>query len=286
MLYVSTGGFSNETAFETASGFIDANILSCELSGGLFDKNIESSLAKLKSRCSLQIHNYFPPPKKPFVMNLASDDTDIINKTINHIKRGIDISSGLGINIYSFHAGYLLDPGINELGKKVKKKKLLDRTDGLNRFIDNVNSLGIYAKKMNTILLIENNVLSNNNYKHFRMNPFLMVEEKECAYVMQKTMDNVFLLVDLAHVKVSSASLGFDKIKFLESVDPWIRAYHLSDNDGLSDSNQPVRKDSWFWSYLKKDFDYCSLEVYGKSTLDLVEQLKLTKSKIKIISNN
>ena len=282
MIYISTGGFSNETAYKTACDFINANIFACELSGGTFDKNIENSLVKLKSKCNIQLHNYFPPPEKPFVMNLASGDTDIVKKTFNHIKRSIDLSSKLGTNIYSFHAGYLLDPKVDELGRRVQKQSLFDRADGLKRFIENVNSLATYAKKMDTTLLIENNVLSHNNYKHFGTNPFLMVEEKECEYVMQNTLKNVFLLVDVAHLKVSSTSLGFNKENFLETVSPWIRAYHLSDNDGLSDSNKPVTKDSWFWPYIKKNLDYYSLEVYGNSPLELVEQLRLTESQIKI----
>ena len=69
---------------------------------------------------------------------------------------------------------------------------------------------------------------------------------------------------------------------FLETVSPWIRAYHLSENDGLSDSNKPVTKDSWFWPYIKKNLDYYSLEVYGNSPQELFEQLRLTESQIKI----
>ena len=37
--------------------------------------------------------------------------------------------------------------------------------------------------------------------------------------------------MDVAHLKVSSNVLGFDKVKAFKSVKKWIRAYHLSDND-------------------------------------------------------
>ena len=282
MIYVSTGGFSNKTAYESACDLFDANIFCCELSGGLYDKNFENSLIKLESKSKIQIHNYFPPPEKPFVMNLASNDQNIVKRTITHIKKAIELSSALKTYTYSFHAGFLVDPKIDELGRRVEKKLLLDRAKALNRFIDNVNILALYAKKFNTKLLIENNVLSYNNYKHFGQNPFLMVDENECIEVMQKTEKNVFLLIDVAHLKVSSNSLGFDKLKFLKSVNSWIRAYHLSDNDGLSDSNHPVRENSWFWPYINNNLDYYSLEVYRKNPLELLEQLKLTKFMLKI----
>ena len=73
MIYVSTGGY------ETACEFFESNISNCELSGGLFQENIKELLINLKSKGNIQLHNYFPPPKKPFVMNLASSDP-IINK--------------------------------------------------------------------------------------------------------------------------------------------------------------------------------------------------------------
>ena len=62
------------------------------------------------------------------------------------------------------------------------------------------------------------------------------------------------MLIDVAHLKVSSNSLNFNpKVTFLEKLDEWIAAYHLSENDGTSDDNEKFREDSWFWPFLKKD---------------------------------
>ena len=108
----------------------------------------------------------------------------------------------------------------------------------MSRFIENVNELALFAEELGATLLIENNVLSYSNYHYFNENPFLMVNAEECIKVMNETPDNVLLLVDVAHLKVSSNSLGFNKIQFLELVNSFIGAYHLSDNDGLSDSNE------------------------------------------------
>jgi len=215
-------------------------------------------------------------------MNLASEDLNIVKKTMEHIKNSIELAFEIGTKIYSFHAGFLVDPMVDELGRRVNKKSLFDRADALKRFINNVNDLALYAKKFNSALLIENNVLSHNNYKHFGKNPFLMVCEKECEYVMKNTEENVFLLIDVAHLKVSANSLGFDRLKFLKSVYPWIRACHLSDNDGLSDNNESVKEDSWFWKHIPNNLDYYSLEVYGKNPIELAEQVKLTQSMLKI----
>ena len=44
---------------------------------------------------------------------------------------------------------------------------------------------------------------------------------------------------------------------------PYIEGYHLSDNDGLKDSNREFTKNSWFYNGLK-DVKYISIEVYSK----------------------
>jgi sugar phosphate isomerase/epimerase len=277
MIYVSTGGKSSQTAYETACEFLKFDIKNIELSGGIYDKKADDNIKLLANHSNIQLHNYFPPPAKPFVMNLASNNVNIVETTKNHIKRALNLSAEIGTFLYSFHAGFLLDPKVEELGNRVEKKPLINRDKAMSRFIENVNELALFAEELGATLLIENNVLSYSNYHYFNENPFLMVNAEECIKVMNETPDNVLLLVDVAHLKVSSNSLGFNKIQFLELVNSFIGAYHLSDNDGLSDSNEEVRKDSWFWPYINTDKNYYSLEVYRKNPQFLLNQVSLAK---------
>ena len=69
---------------------------------------------------------------------------------------------------------------------------------------------------------------------------------------------------------------------FLSKCDKWIKAYHLSDNDGESDSNQSISKDSWFWPDLIQKLDYYCLEIYDVSLSCLGTQINLTRSKLKL----
>ena len=94
---------------------------------------------------------------------------------------------------------------------------------------------------------------------------------------MQNTPDNVNLLVDVAHLKVSAQTLGFDPEEMFRLCEPWIQAYHLSDNDGTRDSNESIRENSWFWPYLKKNLDYYSLEIYGVAPDLINKQIQITK---------
>ena len=93
-------------------------------------------------------------------------------------------------------------------------------------------------------------------------------------------LENVKMLIDVAHLKVSSNSLNFNPKVFLDHLDEWIAAYHLSENDGTSDDNEKFREDSWFWPFLKKDLDYYSIEVYNTTINELKDQKKLAEKMI------
>ena len=129
--------------------------------------------------------------------------------------------------------------------------------------------------------MIENNVLSKKNLIEFDGNPFLMADPLECKNIIDQLPKNVGLLIDVAHLKVSSKSLRFDPKKMFKLCKDRIFGYHLSDNDGLSDSNMPFNSNSWFWKYLEKDKKYISIEVYNQSIKKLYSLLRLTKKKLK-----
>jgi sugar phosphate isomerase/epimerase len=277
VIYLSTGGWSNSTAFESAERLVDNGMRFIEFSGGKYDPHCTARLCLMAQKCDIQIHNYFPPPADPFVFNLASLVEDVANKSMLHATRAIELASILGLGLYSFHAGFLLDPNVRDLGEEFKVGSVVDREIGLNLFLERVNELSQFASRLGIRLLIENNVLSSTNQKAFDGNPFLMADHHECSFVMRNTPENVSLLLDVAHLNVSSNSLAFSKIEFIEMANEYTFAYHLSDNDGLSDSNEPVTTDSWFWPYIRKDLTYYTLEVYGVSVGELKRQVELTE---------
>ena len=283
MIFISTGGFKSEKSINTINKLMKKGIYDIELSGGEYEvdqiKKIISE-KKLHKSLNLQVHNYFPPPPIPFVFNLGSLDKEISKISMNHALNSIKLASRLKSKYYSFHAGFLLDPQVKELGKKIKKRETYNREIAKNIFIERVNTLAKFAETKNITLLIENNVLSLNNLEEFKENILLMVDESECTEIMNRVRNNVKMLVDVAHLKVSSNSLNFDRISFLKKLDKWIFAYHLSDNNGKSDSNEKIRLDSWFWPYIKNNLDYYSIEVYGEEPEELVKQKELTQRMI------
>jgi len=277
MIYISTGGFNTQTFVETTEILSNHGIDKIELSGGKPCPGVEQSLWELAQKNQLVLHNYFPPPQRPFVFNLASLNKEIINLSIEHARYAIELSHLIGVDFYSFHAGFLIDPGADEIGNKLNIREVNNRREALNVFIDNVNRLSEYAKERGVKLLIENNVLSNANFKEFGVNPLLMTDHGETSEILKRTTSNVGLLIDVAHLKVSSASLNFDKADYLIEFSEHTCGYHLSDNDGTEDSNQKLTQNSWFWPHIRRDLSFYSLEVYREPVTELVAQRDLVE---------
>jgi sugar phosphate isomerase/epimerase len=280
MIFVSTTAFPYLTAVQCAELLGDGGIRALELSGGGYSPGLYKELLDISRQMTLQLHNYFPPSEKPFVFNLASLDDEIAALSLNHVRTALRWAIDFGRPVYSFHAGYLVDPTPGELGNKISKRRLFNRLECLKHFIDRVNVLADFAAQEGASLLIENNVLSQENLIEFGNDPLLMTTPQETAFVLQQTPDTVGLLVDVGHLKVSSNVLGFDPLEMLASCNSWIRGYHFSDNDGFHDDNDPVRSDSWFWDHVKTGLDYYSLEVHTTNLEFLKEQVVLVDSMI------
>jgi len=278
MIFLSTGGFHENTFLQTSRLFNNNIVKAFELSAGKYTETLEQDLITVAQNFDIALHNYFPVPKEPFVFNLASFNDEIISKSIKHAQKAIQLTAKYGGGFYSFHAGYLLDPQPSELGKKINKKKLNDRDDGLTQFIKHVNQLALFAQQYDITLLIENNVISQKNFESFNYNPLLMTEADETKLIFSKVEKNVKLLIDVAHLKVSANTLKFDPIKYLNDFSEITAAYHISDNNGLEDSNEPFTIESWFVKHIRKDLEYYSLEIY-------VSDINVLESQYNLLTN-
>ena len=280
MIYVSTGGFGGRTADTVAAELLDAGIVSVELSGGEHGETLLDDLSALSQAISFQVHNYFPPPADPFVLNLGSLDNVVGDRSVAHVEQALQWCAALGGDRYSFHAGFLLDPKVDELGRRIPSRSLFSRDASIEVFVSRVTHLAEVAERAGIALMIENNVLSANNAREFADNPLLMCDPAECRQIMQMVPDSVTQLIDVAHLKVSANSLGFDPVSMFDICGERVTGYHLSDNNGLEDSNKPFAEDAWFWPHLKPDVGYYSVEVYGCAPSALVQQVNLAQSQL------
>jgi len=280
MIYISTGGFRGRTADAVSAELFSAGLKSIELSGGAYSETLLSDLQALAQDIHFQVHNYFPPPANPFVLNLGSLDKQVGERSVAHVEQALEWCVALGADRYSFHAGFLLDPKVDELGKRIPSRSLFDRDECIEVFVSRVSRLAEIAEKAGVVLMIENNVLSAKNANEFSANPLLMCDPQECQKIMGLLPDGVKQLIDVAHLKVSANSLNFDASQMFDLCNERISAYHLSDNNGLEDSNKQFGEDAWFWPHLKPNVDYYSVEVYGCTPDELLQQVNLVQSKL------
>ena len=252
MIYISTSCIKNEFIWESVEQIALLGFKDIELSGGT-NKNpmMNEKLLLLKDNFNLnyRCHNYFPPPSEHFVMNLASSSSTIYNSTINLIEESIELSNLLGANEYGFHAGFLTDITTSEIGKSVPGRELVDREHAIKIFI---KGLKIVKNNNNIKLYVENNVVSRNNFNNFNQkNPFLITSHADVVEMNKKIEFN--LLLDIAHLYVSANTLQKDfesEFKLLNSFTDYI---HVSDNDGKSDENKPLKKGSNIYNALDKE---------------------------------
>ena len=180
-IYISTGSIKNKTIQQSIDYLSENGIKNIELSGGQHDPDIFQKLISYKNKINFMLHNYFPPPKVPFTLNLATLNNEIFEQCKKHVINSIRISSKLEIPYYSFHAGFLIDPNPKELGKKISNQKKNDENLATKIFLDRVCEFANFGKKEGVQILIENNVLNKQNYKTFKGNPFMMtsIEQTE-----------------------------------------------------------------------------------------------------------
>lgn len=196
-------------------------------------------------------HNYFPAPQEPFVLNLASTDDAVRERSIAHCVRGIELSYAVGAPFFSAHAGFCVDPRPSELGTRLEQAKHLDREVNRTHFIASVKDVLARTRDLPTGFLLENNVLAPVNRYPDGTNPLLCVEAEEQLRLLADVADaRVGLLLDTAHLKVSANTLGFDPAAAVVRLLPHARCVHHSDNDGTVDDNRAFRDDYWFLPFM------------------------------------
>ncbi len=199
----------------------------------------------------LLVHNYFPPPPAPFVLNLAATDPAIRAASHQLCHAAIELSAAIGAPFYSVHSGFAMNLTAGQLGQPGQQAalapgKYIDRPAAEHAFRESVLELSAFARERGVGLLLENNVLTRTQVAAGRANSLLMTTPAECRKFFDDLGDpNVGLLLDVAHAKVSAGALGFQASEFFQ-FGPYLRALHLSDNDGLADTNQPMTRDAWF----------------------------------------
>lgn len=222
-------------------------------------------------------HNYFPAPKDPFVMNLGSANDIIRQKSIAHCIQGIQMSKKANASFFSAHAGFCIDPNPEQLGQQLNVNVPISRSHNWTLFIESINSILVEAKKMDITFLIENNVTAQFNLRNDGQEVLFCSRPEEILKLHKEINSDFFgILLDTAHLKVSSKALNFGLVNAIEDIKHTVKYIHHSDNDGYKDTNGSIDRAYWFLPYIKY-FEDCIhiLEVKNIDSFEIENQIKL-----------
>ena len=279
-IFVSTGAFKANTLPEILLEAESEGLFELELAPGMpYCGDINKIIEENYDRFSFLLHNYFPTPPKGFALNLASDDENTIKKSMDMCRANIDLSRELNAPHYSIHCGYCFHTDGRHLGNDSQTKADRIPIERAKRiFVENIQIISDYAKEVGIRVLLENNVVAE--FVSTEDDLFLGTTAADLNELLELiNRDNVGILLDLAHAKVSSKSLRFDVNKMIDSLYDRIQEVHVSDNDGNRDQNLPLKKNSDIlpWIHLLKD-KLITLEAYSLSTDRIKEQIELIEN--------
>jgi sugar phosphate isomerase/epimerase len=272
-LFLSTSCIMTENIVEDIMKIseITGNI---ELSGGSQQEPyLLGNLKKLKEKkdISFLIHNYFPPPKNNFVLNIANTN----DVTRGFIKETMEYVRGLEIDYYSIHSGFTRDLDLedellstNPRGKQYTLEGIYENVEWFrNEFPE-------------TKLALENMHPGNNNEENIFLGHIDRIID------ILENSEEIYLLLDLGHLKISSVILDFDfnaavQILLDKYIDR-ILEIHLSENEGLCDDHNLILSDSLQYKMIKDNAKNIlqqeinvTLEARGQSFEDIRENYLL-----------
>lgn len=200
------------------------------------------------------VHNYFPPPPDPFVVNLASLDDRIRDRSLRHALDSLAFCAGIGAPIYTVHPGFLSDPagtGVPSSRNYDFRFQAAPASDGRAKeafklFLEAVQVLGARAGELGMKLAVETQGSMSNPYQ------LLLQTPDEFEEFLAETIDlPVGLNLNLAHLSLAACAFGFDLAGVLKQLAPRTIAIEVSHHDGTVDEHRPLVDGAWYWSVLE-----------------------------------
>ncbi len=279
MIFVSSACSNKKFIYDVVTDLASHGFHNIELSGGTqYYKNYENDLIHLQDKYNLQylIHNYFPPPEDDFVINLASSDDTIYQKSLDQLRRAVDLSHRLNLKKFGFHAGFLVDIAAKKIGKRLETGTISNREKAMDRFCEGYMELQKEAG--NIELYIENNVYSASNWDVFgECKPFLLLCNEDFIELQKRI--SFKLLLDIALLFVTSQTMDLNFNSELQSLVGKSDYLHLSDNDGRHDLNRSIAPHSHIGQQL-----HCLQLVNKTITLEIYQGLEATRQSLMNLS--
>ena len=250
----------------------EENICNIELgSNHKYEKNFKKIIQLYNFH--FLVHNYFPIPKKNFVVNIASVNKKIRTISIEHAKKAIKFCKETNSKLYTIHPGFLADP--IKAGRSEKNYDFIWAKKNLNNnyhlaFTNMVSSLKkivYFAKRERVKVAIE----TEGSFK--KKNLLLMQKPSEFKELFKFFKpDDLGINLNIGHLNLASKAFKFSKYKFVQKLKKYILAFELSHNDGIEDQHLPLKKNMWYWKIINDPYfsrTYKILEFRDTSIKDI-----------------
>lgn len=265
--YVSTTCLQGVDYRETIRRYDDAGINQVEL-GYCSDSAVDLANVVKSTSFEAIAHNYFRPVDDEFVLNLSSQDEAIRRRSIDYVREGIDFCAQNGIDRYTFHSGFRIDP---DTSFRFNTDTVPDAKLSLDTFVESLQTLLPFAKDHGINIAIENNVVEKRHM--IDGSPVVLLAGPEEFQALFDRIE-VDVLLDVGHLNVAAHTLGFEREQLLETVEPSLSALHLHTNDGTADSHKPVRRTDWAFD-VWTDYDVpATIEAHFDNVFDIKKQLQ------------
>jgi sugar phosphate isomerase/epimerase len=221
--------------------------------------------------CQFLVHNYFPPPPSPFVLNLASGDTGVRKQSLDFVSEALALAARLNAPFYSVHAGFITDPTSFGTTSFVFPTPALpdEAQSAMDRFTTALEIALDHAQHFGVQLLVENNACSP------ELCGKLLLQTADEFLTLFRVLSSLDLgvLLDTGHLNVTAHTLGFERMTFVDQIAPYIRAFHVHDNDGTADTHQPVQPGSWVLDVLRRP-EFAGLPIVVEARFRSVTDLR------------
>lgn len=231
------------------------------------------------------VHNYFPIPRDSFVLNIASIDTNIRARSIQHIKKAIEFCNKIGAELYTFHPGFLTDPHGANLSTKNYDFQW-DDTQIVNSNYEKakmnmylaLDEVVKYAQSRKISIALETEGSLN------KKNHLLMQRPDEYEEFMAKySSSDIGMNLNIGHLNLAAKAFQFEREDFVDLIKDYIVAMELSHNDGIEDEHLPLQPNSWYWNLICDpclENAYKILEFRNTKIADIVNNMKLFQKEL------
>jgi len=195
------------------------------------------------------VHNYFPAPADPFVVNLASLNDEIRERSLAHVERSLEFCRQSGALLYTVHPGFLSDPRGASRGTgnydflfregrvdpELYERAFERMVSALARATDRAAACGVRLA-----IETEGSVSKRDH--------LLLQRPEEYERLMRHfSPQAIGVSLNIGHMRLASAAFGFETGAFVDLVADYIVAMELSHNDGVADDHRPLRAGAWYW---------------------------------------